>query len=77
MHEILDRTTATPTLTVTRVLDGAEILEMRDVARGADRAAGPGLRDPLTLATHPELDRSDAAVKRTSATAPARAAPRR
>ena len=47
MHEILERTTREADRTVTRVVDGPEILEMRHVARvGADRAAGAGLRDP-------------------------------
>ena len=58
MHGILDRTTRDADLTVTRVVDGAEIL--RDAPRralGADRPAGAGLRDPADARLASRLER--------------------
>ena len=62
MHGILERTTRDADLTVTRVVDGPEIL--RDAARrprGADRAAGAGLRHPADARLASELELRDAA----------------
>ena len=54
MHEILDRTTRDTDRTVTRVVDGPEILEMRRVARAvpiAQPVQAYAIR--LTLGSHP------------------------
>jgi MoxR-like ATPase len=54
MHAILDRTTSTEAATVTRVLDAAEILDMRRIARAvpiAQPVQAYAVR--LTLGTHP------------------------
>jgi MoxR-like ATPase len=54
MHEILDRTTRDTDRTVTRVVDGPEILEMRRVARSvpiAQPVQAYAIR--LTLGSHP------------------------
>ena len=54
MHGILERTTRDADLTVTRVLDGAEILEMRHVARSVPIARPvQAYAIRLTLASHP------------------------
>jgi MoxR-like ATPase len=65
MHEILDRTTQNVTPTVSRVVDGATILEMRHVARAvaiAKPVQGYAIR--LTLGTHPDSPHSCPLVKR-------------
>jgi MoxR-like ATPase len=54
MHEILDRTTRETDRTVTRVVDGPEILEMRRVARSVPIARPvQAYAIRLTLASHP------------------------
>ena len=54
MHGILERTTRDADLTVTRVLDGAEILQMRHVARAVPIARPvQAYAIRLTLASHP------------------------
>src|SRR5262245_49023438 len=45
MHQIIERTTQVDNPEVSRVVDGAEILEMRQTARGADCPSSAGLRD--------------------------------
>jgi MoxR-like ATPase len=65
MHEIIERTTAPSHGTVTRVLDGAEILEMRQVSRGvpiAKPVQAYAIR--LTLASHPDSPYAPPLVKR-------------
>jgi MoxR-like ATPase len=65
MHEILDRTTRDADPVVTRVVDGAEILEMRRVARAipiARPVQAHAIR--LTLASHPHSDYATPLVKR-------------
>ncbi len=55
MHEILERTTRGIDPTVTRVLDGPEIIEMRRVARAVPIARPvQGYAIRLTLASHPQ-----------------------
>jgi MoxR-like ATPase len=55
MHEILDRTTTDSTMTVTRVVDKPEILEMRRVARSVPIARPvQGYAIRLTLGSHPD-----------------------
>jgi MoxR-like ATPase len=54
MHEILDRTTRDTDRTVTRVVDGPEILEMRRVARSVPNAQPvQAYAIRLTLGSHP------------------------
>ncbi len=65
MHEILDRTTQNVTPTVSRVVDGATILEMRQVARAvaiARPVQAYAIR--LTLGTHPDSPHASPMVKR-------------
>ena len=65
MHEILERTTQPGTSEVTRVVDGAEILEMRQVARAvpiAKPVQAYAIR--LTLGSHPESPYGTPLVKR-------------
>ena len=65
MHEIIERTTAPSHGHVTRVLDGAEILEMRQVSRGvpiAKPVQAYAIR--LTLASHPDSPYAPPLVKR-------------
>jgi MoxR-like ATPase len=65
MHEILDRTTRDADISVTRVVDGPEILEMRAVARAvpiAKPVQSYAIR--LTLATHPDSLYAPPLVKR-------------
>ena len=53
-HDILDRTTMQTGTTVNRVVDGADILEMRNVARGVPIARPvQGYAIRLALGTHP------------------------
>ena len=79
MHEILERTTRDRDPTVTRVVDGAEILEMRQVARAVPISRPvQAYAIRLTLGTHPTspyCQPAGEAVRR--ATAPARARRRR
>jgi MoxR-like ATPase len=65
MHEILNRTTQQSTTAVTRVVDGAEILEMRRIARGvpiAQPVQGYAIR--LTLGTHPHSPYATPLIKK-------------
>ena len=65
MHEILDRTTRDVNPVVTRVVDGAEILDMRRVARSVPIARpvqAHAIR--LTLASHPHSEYATPLVKR-------------
>jgi MoxR-like ATPase len=65
MHEILERTTRDSEPTVNRILDGAEILEMRRVARAipiSRPVQGYAIR--LTLASHPDSEYSTPLVKK-------------
>jgi MoxR-like ATPase len=65
MHEILNRTTRTDTTVVNRVVDAAEILEMRRVARGvpiAQPVQGYAIR--LTLGTHPHSPYATPLIKK-------------
>ena len=65
MHQILERTTQAGTDEVTRVVDGPEILEMRQVARSVS-IANPVrcYAIPLTLRSHPESPYATPLVKR-------------
>jgi MoxR-like ATPase len=65
MHQILDRTTQDTDTEVTRVLDGAEILEMRHVARSvpiAKPVQAYAIR--LTMGSHPDSPYAPPLVKR-------------
>jgi MoxR-like ATPase len=65
MHTILERTTQTEHIDVTRVVDGPEILEMRHVARSvpiAKPVQSYAIR--LTLGSHPESPYATPLVKR-------------
>jgi MoxR-like ATPase len=65
MHQILDRTTQPVDGTVNRVLDGPEIMEMRQVARSvpiAKPVQGYAIR--LTLGSHPDSPYATPLVKR-------------
>jgi MoxR-like ATPase len=65
MHEILERTTQTDAVDVSRVVDGAEILEMRHVARSvpiAKPVQAYAIR--LTLGTHPDSPHATPLIKR-------------
>ena len=65
MHQILERTTQDADTQVTRVVDGAEILEMRHVARAvpiAKPVQSYAIR--LTLGSHPESPYAPPLVKR-------------
>ncbi len=65
MHKILDRTTQPVDNEVTRVLDGAEILEMRHVARSVPIARPvQAYAIRLTLGSHPESPYAYPLVKR-------------
>jgi MoxR-like ATPase len=65
MHQILDRTTQPGDNEVTRVLDGTEILEMRQVARSVPIARPvQGYAIRLTLGSHPESPYATPLVKR-------------
>jgi MoxR-like ATPase len=57
LHEILDRTTQVAEPSITRVLDGAQILEMRQVARSVPIARPiQEYAVRLVLATHPNTE---------------------
>jgi len=65
MHAILERTTQTEQPTVSRVVDGAALLEMRSVARAvaiAKPVQSYAIR--LTLGTHPDSPHASAMAKR-------------
>ena len=65
MHGILDRTTQDANLEVNRVLDGAEILQMRHVARAVPIARPvQAYAIRLTLASHPGSQYATALVNR-------------
>ncbi len=65
MHEILDRTTQLSDLTVDRVCDGPEILEMRHVARAVPIARPvQAYAVRLTLGSHPDSPYATPLVKR-------------
>src|SRR4029079_14005439 len=65
MHAILERTTQTEQPTVSRVVDGAALLEMRSVA-GAVAIAKPvqSYAIRLTLGTHPDSPHASAMARR-------------
>ncbi|MEI6244648.1 MAG: MoxR family ATPase [Acidobacteriota bacterium] len=65
MHMILDRTTQVEQATVSRVVDGAEILEMRRIARGVPIARPvQGYAIRLTLGTHPSSPHATPLIKK-------------
>src|SRR5688572_16393352 len=65
MHGILERTTRDADLAVNRVVDGAEILEMRHVARAVPIARPvQAYAIRLTLASHPTSEYATPLVKR-------------
>jgi len=65
MHGILDRTTRDADPTVTRVVDGAELLEMRHVARAVPIARPvQAYAIRLTLGSHPTSEYATPLVKR-------------
>ena len=64
-HMILDRTTQVEQATVSRVVDGAEILEMRRIARGVPIARPvQGYAIRLTLGTHPSSPHATPLIKK-------------
>ena len=65
MHGILERTTRDTDLSVTRVVDGAEILQMRHVARAVPIARPvQAYAIRLTLASHPNSSYATPLVNR-------------
>ncbi len=65
MHDILDRTTMQAGTTVNRVVDGAEILEMRNIARGVPIARPvQGYAIRLALGTHPQSPHATPMIKK-------------
>jgi MoxR-like ATPase len=65
MHEILDRTTGLIETPVQRIVNGAEILQMRSVARAVPIARPvQAYAIRLTLGTHPDSPHSTPMVKR-------------
>ena len=65
MHAILERTTQTEQPTVSRIVDGAALLEMRSVARAvpiAKPVQSYAIR--LTLGTHPDSPHASAMARR-------------
>jgi MoxR-like ATPase len=65
MHQIIERTTHTMSTEVARVMDGAEILEMRQMVRSvpiAKPVQGYAIR--LTMGSHPESPYASPLVKR-------------
>ncbi|MBP6716756.1 MAG: MoxR family ATPase [Acidobacteria bacterium] len=65
MHHILDRTTQQTGTTVNRVVDGAEILEMRRIARGVPIAKPvQAYAIKLTLGTHPHSPHATPLIKK-------------
>jgi MoxR-like ATPase len=65
MHEIIERTTQPAHVEVTRVMDGPEILQMREVSRSVPIARPvQSYAIRLTLASHPESPYATPLVKR-------------
>jgi MoxR-like ATPase len=65
MHGIIERTTKDSDLTVNRIVDGAEILQMRHVARSVPIARPvQAFAIRLTLASHPSSEYATPLVKR-------------
>jgi MoxR-like ATPase len=65
MHQILERTTRDVNPSVSRVVDGPELLEMRHVARSVPIARPvQGYAIRLTLGSHPNSEYSTPLVKR-------------
>ena len=65
MHEIIERTTQTSDVQVARVMDGAEILHMREVSRSVPIARPvQAYAIRLTLASHPDSPYATPLVKR-------------
>jgi MoxR-like ATPase len=65
MHDIIERTTATNSSPVSRVVDGNEILEMRQVSRAVPIAKPiQSYAIRLTLASHPDSPYASLLVKR-------------
>ena len=65
MHQIIERTTQTDSSTVQRVVDGAEILEMRRVSRSVPIARPvQAYAIRLTLGTHPESPHAMPLIRR-------------
>ncbi len=65
MHEILNRTTQVGHTEVSRIVDGAEILEMRQIARGVPIAKPvQGYAIKLTLGTHPQSPYATPLIKK-------------
>jgi len=65
MHEIIERTTSPMATSVSRVVDGPEILEMRKVSRAVPIAKPmQSYAIRLTLASHPDSPYSSPLVKR-------------
>src|SRR6188474_875037 len=65
MHQIIERTTHTMSTEVARVMDGAEILEMRHMVRSVPIAKPvQGYAVRLTLGSHPESPYASPLVKR-------------
>ena len=65
MHDILDRTTQRTMTEVNRVVDGAEILEMRHIARGVPVARPvQGYAIRLALGTHPHSPHATPLIKK-------------
>ncbi len=65
MHDILDRTTMQTGTTVNRVVDGAEILEMRKIARGVPIARPvQGYAIRLAMGTHPHSPHATPMIKK-------------
>jgi MoxR-like ATPase len=65
MHDIIERTTQTGDVEVSRVMDGAEILHMRELSRSvpiAKPVQAYAIR--LTLASHPDSPYATPLVKR-------------
>ena len=65
LHQIIERTTTVTDIEVSRVVDGPEILEMRQVARSVPIARPvQGYAVRLTLGSHPESPYASPLVKR-------------
>jgi MoxR-like ATPase len=65
MHQILDRTTQTTTVEVDRVMDGPELLEMRQAARAVPIAKPiQTYAIRLTMGSHPDSPHATPLVKR-------------
>jgi len=65
MHDIIERTTQSSEIQVARVMDGAEILHMREVSRSVPIARPvQAYAIRLTLASHPESPYATPLVKR-------------